>query len=62
MLQQTRVETVIPYYENFLQKFETLQDLSDASEDDVLNEWKGLGYYRQSQVSSQSCPRGDRKI
>ncbi|WP_274435833.1 A/G-specific adenine glycosylase [Alicyclobacillus sp. ALC3] len=45
MLQQTRVETVIPYYHAFLESFPTLLDLAAASEDDVLKHWQGLGYY-----------------
>jgi len=45
MLQQTRVETVIPYYQNWMQKFPTLQTLAQASEEDVLLQWEGLGYY-----------------
>lgn len=45
MLQQTRVDTVIPYYERFLKKFPTLKDFADASEDEILKAWEGLGYY-----------------
>ncbi len=45
MLQQTRVETVIPYYHAFLESFPTLLDLAAASEDAVLKHWQGLGYY-----------------
>lgn len=45
MLQQTRVDTVIPYYERFIEKFPTMQDLSDAPEEDILKMWEGLGYY-----------------
>ncbi|ARD47691.1 A/G-specific adenine glycosylase [Sporosarcina sp. P37] len=45
MLQQTRVETVIPYYERFIERFPTMQDLSDAPEEDILKMWEGLGYY-----------------
>lgn len=45
MLQQTRVETVIPYYHGFLTQFPTLRALADASEDAVLKRWQGLGYY-----------------
>ena len=45
MLQQTRVETVIPYYENFMAKFPTLRALADAPDDEVLKAWEGLGYY-----------------
>ena len=45
MLQQTRVETVIPYWERFLARFPTLDALADAPPDDVLGAWAGLGYY-----------------
>jgi len=45
MLQQTRVEVVIPYYRRFLQRFPTLQVLAEAGEDEVLALWSGLGYY-----------------
>ncbi len=45
MLQQTRVDTVIPYYHNFLEHFPTVASLAAAEEDEVLNLWKGLGYY-----------------
>lgn len=48
MLQQTRVDTVIPYYERFIGKFPTLADLADAKEDDVLKMWEGLGYYSRA--------------
>lgn len=45
MLQQTRVETVIPYYERFIEKFPTMQHLTDAKEEELLKMWEGLGYY-----------------
>ncbi|MDW8065629.1 MAG: A/G-specific adenine glycosylase [Anaerolineae bacterium] len=48
MLQQTRVETVIPYYERFLDRFPTLQDLAAASLEEVLKAWEGLGYYARA--------------
>ena len=48
MLQQTRVETVIPYYEKWLRLFPTVQDLAHASERDVLHAWEGLGYYSRA--------------
>jgi len=48
MLQQTRVETVIPYYERFLSHFPTVQDLARADIDTVLSLWSGLGYYRRA--------------
>lgn len=45
MLQQTRVDTVIPYFLNFTEKFPTLEALAAADEEDVLKAWEGLGYY-----------------
>ena len=50
MLQQTRVETVIPYYERFLARFPTAEALADADEDTVLSYWSGLGYYRRARL------------
>jgi A/G-specific adenine glycosylase len=48
MLQQTRAQAVIPYYEIFLKSFPTAQDLADASEAEVLRRWSGLGYYQRA--------------
>jgi len=48
MLQQTRVETVIPYFEKWMRLFPTVQALAKASEQDVLNAWEGLGYYTRA--------------
>ena len=48
MLQQTRVEAVIPYFEKWMRLFPTVQELANASEQDVLNAWEGLGYYSRA--------------
>ncbi|MFH0954476.1 MAG: A/G-specific adenine glycosylase [Candidatus Micrarchaeota archaeon] len=48
MLQQTRVEQALPYYERFLQKFPTLQALAKSDEQSVLKRWEGLGYYSRA--------------
>ena len=48
MLQQTRVETVIPYYRRFLEAFPTVEALATAAPDDVLKRWEGLGYYARA--------------
>lgn len=48
MLQQTQVDTVIPYYRRFLERFPTLEALASAPEDEVLKVWEGLGYYRRA--------------
>ncbi len=48
MLQQTQVATVVPYFERFLKRFPTLASLADAEEQEVLQLWEGLGYYRRA--------------
>lgn len=48
MLQQTRVETVIPYFEKWMRLFPTVAALAEASEHEVLNAWEGLGYYSRA--------------
>jgi A/G-specific adenine glycosylase len=48
MLQQTRAQAVIPYYQRFLQRFPTVEALGAASEHDVLALWSGLGYYSRA--------------
>ncbi len=48
MLQQTRVETVIPYFERWMERFPTLEALAAASQQEVLNAWEGLGYYSRA--------------
>lgn len=45
MLQQTKVDTVIPYYERFLEKFPTMESFASADDESVLKIWEGLGYY-----------------
>jgi len=48
ILQQTRIEQGLPYYEAFTQNFPTLKDLATADEDRVLKLWQGLGYYSRA--------------
>jgi A/G-specific adenine glycosylase len=48
MLQQTQVNTVLPYYRGFLKRFPTLRRLAAASLQDVLKAWEGLGYYSRA--------------
>ena len=48
MLQQTRVETVPPYYERWMQRFPTLAILADTPQQEVLGTWEGLGYYSRA--------------
>lgn len=55
MLQQTRVEAVVPYYEGFLRAYPTVSDLASAPLDDVLAKWAGLGYYRRARMLHQAA-------
>jgi len=48
MLQQTRVAVVIPYYESFLNRFPDVHALANATEEEVLHLWSGLGYYSRA--------------
>ncbi|WP_405106756.1 A/G-specific adenine glycosylase [Paenibacillus sp. FSL K6-1217] len=48
MLQQTRVDTVIPYFNRFIEQFPTVEALADAPEEEVLKCWEGLGYYSRA--------------
>lgn len=48
MLQQTKVDTVIPYFNRFINKYPTVQDLAEAEEQEVLKMWEGLGYYSRA--------------
>ena len=48
ILQQTQVKQGLPYYEAFISNFPTLKDLADASENEVLKIWQGLGYYSRA--------------
>jgi A/G-specific adenine glycosylase len=53
MLQQTMVATVGPYFQKFVKRWPTLDDLATASLDDVLRLWAGLGYYRRARMLHQ---------
>lgn len=55
MLQQTRVETVIPYFERWMKLFPTITKLANADEQDVLNAWEGLGYYSRARNLHKSA-------
>lgn len=48
MLQQTRAEVVIPYFDRWIERFPTLQDLKEADIDEVIKLWEGLGYYSRA--------------
>lgn len=49
MLQQTKVSTVVPYFKKFIKRFPNLISLVNASKDEVLHLWSGLGYYKRAQ-------------
>lgn len=55
MLQQTRVEAVIPYFERWMHQFPTVKVLADASEQEVLAAWEGLGYYSRARNLHKSA-------
>ncbi|TAJ15828.1 MAG: A/G-specific adenine glycosylase, partial [Planctomycetota bacterium] len=55
MLQQTRVETVIPYWSRFIARFPDVRALAGASEDDVVAAWSGLGYYRRARALREAA-------
>lgn len=55
MLQQTQVQTVIPYFERFMQNFTNVQDLANASEEQVMAHWSGLGYYSRARNLHRSA-------
>ncbi|HKL64205.1 MAG TPA: A/G-specific adenine glycosylase, partial [Woeseiaceae bacterium] len=57
MLQQTRVTTVIPYFERFVERFPTVEDLAAAPADDVLALWSGLGYYARARNLHRAAGR-----
>ena len=56
MLQQTRVSSVIPFYERFLQDYPDIHALARASDEDVLSHWAGLGYYSRAR-NLHACAR-----
>ena len=55
MLQQTRVETAIPYYRRWMERFPTVEALADGDEDAVLKAWEGLGYYSRARNLRRSA-------
>ncbi len=62
MLQQTRVETVVPYYERFLKRFPDVQTLADADLDEVLGVWAGLGYYSRARNLKAAAERVSERL
>ena len=57
MLQQTRAQTAIPYYERFLERFPTVEALARANEAEVLAVWSGLGYYQRARNLRRAAQR-----
>ena len=55
MLQQTQVKTVIPYFNKFIEKYPNLDALLKASEDEILAQWSGLGFYRRAKNIYKAC-------
>ena len=55
MLQQTQVKTVIPYYHAFMQRFPDVMSLANATQDEVLHHWTGLGYYARARNLQKSA-------
>lgn len=55
MLQQTRIETVIPYYLRFIERLPTIQSLATVAEDELLKLWEGLGYYSRARNLQKSA-------
>lgn len=57
MLQQTRVETVLPYYRQWMAKFPDIKTLAEASQQEVLAVWEGLGYYSRARNLQHAAKR-----
>jgi A/G-specific adenine glycosylase len=57
MLQQTQVERVLDYYEPFLQRYPTIEDLAASSEPEVREAWDGLGYYARARNLHRTAQR-----
>ena len=55
MLQQTRVETAIPYYDRWMERFPTVEALAEVDEESVLKAWEGLGYYSRARNLHRSA-------
>lgn len=57
MLQQTRIEAVIPYYHRFLALYPTVDALANAKEEELLKAWEGLGYYSRARNLKRAAVR-----
>ncbi|HLC04876.1 MAG TPA: A/G-specific adenine glycosylase [Anaerolineales bacterium] len=57
MLQQTRVETVLPYYQRWMDRFPGPKALAEADSDELMSAWEGLGYYRRARLLQRAAKR-----
>ena len=57
MSQQTRIEAMRPYFENWVLQFPTLESLASAEEDTVVRAWQGLGYYSRARNLHQGVKK-----
>ena len=55
MLQQTQVNTVLPFYKSWIKKFPTLNDVAKASDEEIFKYWEGLGYYKRALNLRDAC-------
>ena len=55
MLQQTQVKTVLPYYKKWVNKYPTVQSVANATQEQILKQWEGLGYYSRARNFHKSC-------
>lgn len=55
MLQQTQVNTVIPYFKRWMEKFPTIESLANSTEDEIMHIWQGLGYYSRARHLHQAA-------
>jgi len=55
MLQQTRVDTVVPYYLKWVKKYKSIKSVSEADEQKLLKLWEGLGYYSRCRNFHKAC-------
>ena len=55
MLQQTQVQTVIPFYNRWIKKFPTIYDVAKSSDEELFKYWEGLGYYNRANNFREAC-------
>ena len=60
-MQQTRIAQGTAYWERFMKRWPNVYALAEATEDEVLREWQGLGYYSRARNFTQSCTTNCRK-